>query len=350
MQSDPSRKIKKHEKRYSLNQCVLYKIASKARLAAILGAPLRTLESLAEDAGNYKLYERPAEVCPFTGKPTKARAVQEPVEALKAVHARIQSLLIRIKVPDYCHGAMPGRSYRTNAKVHLSSMKVATFDIRKFFPTTSVSRVYDFFRDRLCCSPDVSALLSQLCTYNGALATGSPVSPVLSYLANALMFEELAEVAIAWSLKFTVYVDDLTFSGDVIPTGLRDRVKAIVEKNGHRLHEDKTRVFGAGEVKHITGVVINAGKISVPHVRFLKARGIQDALDRAVDSDEKLTLLRKLAGLLGEAAYLDPAFRIAADRAYRDLADITALMPKKPSKVPVRRSRKRFVLRPVAQV
>lgn len=350
MQNGPSPKLKKHEKRYSLNQCVLYKVASKARLAAILGAPLKTLEALAQDAGNYKLYERAAEVCPFTGKLTKARAVQEPKDALKSVQARIQSLLIRIKAPDYCHGAMPGRSYRTNAQAHLSSKKVATFDIKRFFPSTSASRVYDFFRERLCCSPDVAALLGKLCTYDSALATGSPVSPVLSYLANSQLFEDLAGVAAAWSLKYTVYVDDITFSGDQIPVGLRERVKAIVEKNGHRLSEQKTRVFNAGDVKHITGVVISAGKISVPHVRFQKARGIEEALERASDDEERLILMRKLAGLLGEAAYLDPTFRAAADRAYRDLAEVLTKLPRKSQRVPVRRSRKRLVLPPLAQV
>jgi RNA-directed DNA polymerase len=342
----PPKRVKKHEKRYSLDQCVLYKVGSRARLSQIVGVSIKALQSLCDDEGNYKVYTRPEEICPYTKKLTKSRTVQEPAEVLKAVHARINSLLVRIKAPDYCHGAMPGRSYRSNAKAHLSSSKVATFDLKSFFPSTSASRVYDFFRDDLKCAPDVAELLSQLCTYKGVLPTGSPVSPLMSFHANRRLFEELHGVATECGLIFSVYIDDITYSGNLIPIGLRARVKAIVEKYGHRLSVNKTRVFGPDDVKHITGVVVSAGKIGVPHVRFQKARGIQDAIDVASSEEERLRLTRKLAGLLGEAAFLDPAFKSAADHAYKKLAALNAAFPARTVKAPVRRSRKRVVLRP----
>ncbi|CAB3823411.1 hypothetical protein LMG26684_00702 [Achromobacter mucicolens] len=317
---------------YSIDQCALFKLGSKTRLAELLHVPKSHLTKLAAGSDNYRLFELPREVCEFTGKVTKARWVQEPKNDLRQVHERLQKLLARIRPPEYGHAAVKGRSYRTNAAAHVHAAVAATFDIRRFYPSTPRLAVRDFFLHTLRCASDVAELLTTLCCYQdrteeGAqcgLPTGSPLSPILSLYANRAMFDRLHRFALQHELTFTCYVDDLTFSGPLLPRSLGRFVRKTVDAYGHSLAVEKTKVFRRGQAKHVTGVVIVNNKIKVPNARFKKARAIAAVIQRTASDDymRLLALQRKLSGLLGEAAFLDPAFSDWARRSYRDLKKI----------------------------
>lgn len=311
---------------YHINQCALYKIGSKKRLAAILNVGLDHLLSL-EQKPLYRVFPLPESICPFTGKVTKERWVQEPAAKLRAVHERIQKLLMRVTPPTYAHAAVKGRSYRTNAAAHAQGEWVATFDITKFYPSTPESKVFDFFSRKLLCADDVAGLITKIVCHKPAgensrysLPTGSPLSPILSIYANLQLFDALDALAKKWRLTFTCYVDDITFSGNALPPGLEKIVHSIIRKHGHAMAAKKTRIFSPEQAKHITGVVIKAGKISVPFSRFKKARRIQLAINSATDAEEKLVLNRKLAGLLGEAAFLDKRYESWAQASFQAVA------------------------------
>ena len=274
----PSPKNKKPAKFYDLNQCALYRVRSKLRLALLLHTPLPRLFFLANNDNNYRIFLLPEETCPFTGKVTKERWVQEPKPELRGIHERLQRLLRQVTPPSYAHAAVKGRSYRSNALAHVTSDRIATFDVKKFYPSTSESRVHNFFADQLLCAPDVAAILAKLTCYQGGLPTGSPFSPILSLYANKPMFEDLGRLALTHALKFTCYVDDLTFSGDVLPRGLTALVTNIIEQHGHLISIRKTRIFRQNQGKHVTGVVLFKNSIHVPHSRFLKARMISVAI------------------------------------------------------------------------
>lgn len=310
---------------YGLNQCALFKVRSKGRLADLLHIRLSSLQKLAKD-GQYKVFTLAESVCEFTGKTTKARSVEEPKGELRRVHDRLRELLSRVTLVDYAHAAVKGRSYRSNAKAHCNADVVATFDVEKFYPSTTQAHVTQFFYRCMQCSADVANLLGQLLCFRstkdaeGCLPTGSPASPIVSIYANMPMFDALDRLATTVDLKFTCYVDDLTFSGEQLPPNLHRRVNSIVASHGHKLNPKKTKVFGKGKPKHVTGVVIKDGRITVPHSRFLKARRISHHLASTTDPGEQMRLLRKLSGLLGEAAYLDNSYAKLAEASYRDLA------------------------------
>ena len=320
---------------YPLDQSALYKVGSKKRLALILNVPLAQLLDLAKSSANYKVFLRKEEICPFTGKKTKERWVQEPKSRLRYVHDRIRKLLSKITAPAYCHSAIKGRSYVTNAAHHLTGRsvgefeRVGTFDIRRYYPSTSRSSIRNFFAGRLLCAPDVADLLTNLCCYRGTdsslagtgLPTGSPLSPILSLYANKPMFDTLDELATRHELVFTCYVDDLTFSGAVLPVGLRNTVARVLHSFGHQIASDKTRLFTREQAMHVTGTVIKNKEVMVPHARFKKARSIATAMGLLSDNDSlgRLNLQRKLSGLLGEAAYVDRRYAQWAERSYADL-------------------------------
>lgn len=305
-------KSKKQIKFYDLNQCALYRVGSKSRLAALLGIELRRLIFLASQQENYRIFLLPEQVCPFTAKVTKERWVQEPTLELRRIHERLQKLLRQVTPFQYAHAAVKGRSYRSNAVAHIGANRLATFDVRKFYPSTLPSHVYNFFAEKLLCEPDVAVILTKLTCYQNGLPTGSPLSPLLSLYANSSMFEELNQLAVAHSLTFTCYVDDLTFSGNSLPKGLAVLVSNIVKKHGHQLADTKTRFFRQGQSKHVTGCVLIENAISVPNIRFKKARAIATAIDNAPNAAEKLSLHKKLVGLYGEAKFLDSRFTAKA--------------------------------------
>jgi hypothetical protein len=233
-------------------------------------------------------------------------------------------LLSRIIVPEYCHGGTKGKSYRSNAAVHKDSEAVATFDLKSFFASTSSKQIFGFFRHDLRCAPDVAGLLVDLCTYEKALPTGSPVSPILAFWANQKLFATLNRRAAESALITSVYVDDVTVSGERLPRELVEQVDGIVRKHGHTLSASKTRRFGPGEPRHVTGVVLHRGQMKVPHARFQKARAIARAIERCTDLTAKERLTAQLGGLLGEAAFIDKAYGPWAKRIYKALADLRA--------------------------
>ena len=230
----------------------------------------------------------------------------------------MQARLSWVQPPDYAHGAIIGRSYRSNACAHTEATRAATFDIKSFYEKTRARRVFEFFSSDLKCAPDVALLLMRLTCDKDSLPTGSPLSPILSLHANRPLFDGLDTLAKCHSLIFTSYIDDLTFSGSSISTNLPLLVRKVVENHGHVLADKKTKVFERRHAKHITGVVVKDGQIRVPHTRFLKARAITSAIDSGI-SGNRIGLQRKLAGLLAEAAHLDIRFRGWARKAQCDL-------------------------------
>lgn len=307
-------KARKRSRSYEINQCALYKVTSPQKLCKVLGLELGQLLAVLDGEGLYKEFPLPEEVNPFSGKKTKARFVQAPCGQLRLVHERILSLLKNVVCPSYAHGAVKGRSYRSNALAHENSKVMATFDLKGFYGATKSHAVSRFFEETLLCAPDVSRIMTRLVTFGGCLPTGSPLSPLLALHISKPMLDSLNKLAVDNGLIFTCYVDDLTFSGDSLPGSLGREVGSIAGVFGYRLSRRKTRFYGEGESKHVTGTVIFSGKVSVPHSRFRTARNIEDAISGRIDRHgfSMQKLMEKLAGVLNEASYLDERFKAKA--------------------------------------
>lgn len=316
------KKTKQEKKSYELSQSALYKTSSKCKLSAIfsLSAP-----DILNSIGDYKRFEMSPVLDPFKiGTPPKTRWVQKPKGKLLAIHERILKLLRCVEVPEYMQFALKGTSYKKNAEAHLAGSMVATLDISNFFGSTTKSQVFNFFRDRLKCAGDIAKIYAELVTCDDCIPTGSPLSPLLSYYSNKPLFDELSCLAKNANLHFTCYVDDLTFSGAYIGRGFLWQVEKTIKKYGHITASKKTRLFGLGVPKHITGTVIADGALKVPNVRFRKIRLIKLAIEGRSSkfgfSDVQLKY--KLGGLLGEAAYLDNDFKSLADEYNRKIREL----------------------------
>lgn len=249
-------KVDHKRRKHQLIESSFYKLKTKRKLAALLRVTVPELKAASSDADNYAVFEQ-------EGKSGKTRTIQHPKDNQKAIHCRIASLLCRIELPDYLHSGRKKHSHVTNAKAHKGDKKVLTTDIKAFFPSTTRKMVFNFFYNVMKCSSDVADLLASICTYNKHIPTGSQLSMPLAFWANIRMFEQLNVLSMKHGVHMTVYVDDLTFSGDAINRHFLSVVKKIINANEHIAHPDKTKIFGKSDIKVITGVAIKSGDMLI---------------------------------------------------------------------------------------
>lgn len=294
-------KIVTHGKAYSLKDCWLYNIGSKNRLCEKLDLNIETINSLCDDKENYQVF-----YLEKTGG--KKREIQAPKFELDRVHSRIASLLARVKVPDYLHSGVKGRSSVTNAKVHVGNVPVLTLDIKNFYPSVSEKSVFQFYKTALSCSQDVAGLLAALCTYNGHVPTGSRLSMILAYWANQPLFSRLKALCDKKGVEMSVYVDDLTFSGEGVNRVFQQNVIDIIHKAGMTVHPKKTQLYKKDQSKVITGVVLNGNRFSIRNRHHKAIYEAFNAIESVKDEVELEKKRNELIGRLNAAGQIDSRF------------------------------------------
>jgi len=90
----------------------------------------------------------------------------------------------------------------------------------------------------------------------------------LAFWANYNMLEELNCLSKKHNLDFSVYVDDLTFSGDQINNLFLSTVKKIVTRYSHECHPNKTKIYGKNDYKLVTGVAIKNGELIIANSKM----------------------------------------------------------------------------------
>ncbi len=272
---------------YPLQQSPFYRLPTRRKLAELLGLPPRELDDLARRADLYRSWDQP-------DSKGKIRHIDAPRQRLRRVHARVASLLSRIHAPDFLFCPVKRRSYVSNAAQHAGATEVRTLDVRAYFPSTPARRVYWFFHTVMQCPPDVAAVLARILTVDGRLATGSPVSPILSFCAFFDTWSDVARLVAEAGCVLTVYMDDVTVSGSAVPDRLMWEIRRRIHGSGLCYH--KMRRFSSGYAE-VTGIVLRGGQRMVPHRQHRKAHEARRALRAATSLEETERLERRLLGL-----------------------------------------------------
>ncbi|WP_312778374.1 reverse transcriptase family protein [Pseudescherichia sp.] len=233
------------------------------------------------------------------------RKIQEPIAQLKAVHRKIGALLSRIELPPYLHSGRKKHSTLTNAESHKQATELLKLDIHKFFPSTKAAKVYKAFAEKFEMSPDVAYIMTNIVTFAGKVPTGSPISMAMAFWANKDMFDELSKLAASNTLVFTVYVDDVAFSGAKIPKGLAAQAKKCIRYHGLTSKDKKERFYASSEGKLLTGIVIQDGELKVRWAHNDSIGKEFATLAEAKDNATKIIHLEKLAGKLHAAGQVD---------------------------------------------
>ena len=188
-----------------------------------------------------------------------------------------------------------GKSRINNAKLHQNNPILMCLDLKKYFPSTPSRRVYWFFNKCMKCSPDVSAILVSLLTYKGHLPTGSPSSPIMTYYAHINMWESINQIVKEVDCTFSIWVDDITISGDKIPEQTKLQVKKAIKNNGLSYHKEKH--YRRNDIKEVTGVIIANDKLKSPNRHHLAHKNLKQKIIKQTDPDRKFSLIRSLKGL-----------------------------------------------------
>jgi hypothetical protein len=293
---------------YPLSKSPLYRLRSKAKLANLLQLSKSDLIQLANHPTYHRFWKKE--------KGKKPRFIEEPTDALMAVHKRLQNLLSRIETPPYLFSGKRNTSHIDNASFHLENNFFLTLDIEKFYPSSKIEYVFRFFCYVLLMDEDVAWVIAKLVTYQDHIPTGSSLSQSIAFRSFSIMFDSLDALAGSNGMSFSLYVDDMVFSS---PRPIaRTFLKKIEEKlNSVELSIKKTKVkFGSPrDFKVVTGCAITPERqLAVPNrlrkkiVDGLKEnRNVGNLPDKAIIS---------LTGRVEAARRIEPTYH---DALYRKL-------------------------------
>jgi hypothetical protein len=182
-------------------------------------------------------------------------------------------ILRKVVFPEYVQGSVKDlivqRDFIADAKLHIGCKVLISIDIKNFFPSIQVSSIQDIWRLFFKFSPEVSEILTELTTMDGALQQGFSTSPSL---AN-LLFWDIEHILHGKLEKrgflYSRYVDDCSISSKSVreKEGIEWVIKQVfgmfIEKgvDPHRKPE-KLRVMTLADPK---GVIVHG-------IRVLKDR------------------------------------------------------------------------------
>lgn len=186
------------------------------------------------------------------------RYIQAPKVSLKIIQKWIGHYLAKaICFPEYVVGFVPGRSAISGASKHCGAEWVFSSDVKDFFQTTRANLVASSL-ESIGYSPYAAKLISKLTCLDGALAQGSPASPVISNLCFGLVDSAIFNYCSYHQLTYTRYADDIVISGrDGPPSDLREKIKYFVESGGWKLSDNKTTFFNQPRRLKVYGLIVN---------------------------------------------------------------------------------------------
>ncbi len=285
------RKLRYNEgSRYPIERSPLCKVVSIHTLAKLVGLSVEDFRTAAREPTYNRFETRPDE-----GK--SPRHVQEPTGFSLTLHYHFTRLLDRIERPDFLHSATKKRSHVSNAGAHRANVPILCTDISKFYENTTQAHVKAFLLS-LGWSVDLARLMSFALCADGHLPTGSAVSPILSYFVHRAAFGDIARICQEAGVTMTLYVDDVTISGERASVALLYRIKRVLALRGLKTHKERWSQAG---IMVVTGAVPSTDGLRLRNKHRL---GLLKLIDRLQAGD--FALEPKITGKLASAKNVDP--------------------------------------------
>lgn len=197
-------------------------------------------------------------------KDGSTRILYVPHLALKVVQRWIlKEILEKINVSYQAMAFVPNKNgLKVNADYHKKSIFILEMDIKNFFNTIKEKQVFQLFC-KIGYNTDVSAVLANLCTYEGILPQGAVTSPYIANLVTYHLDVRLNGLCSRKDIVYTRYADDLSFSSNnrAKLNSIEKFVQYIVKDEGFEINEKKTRYLSNDVKKTITGITINNEEI-----------------------------------------------------------------------------------------
>lgn len=237
------------------------------KLESLLGCERVELFNCAEKAGSFY---RPFAQRKIKGK-GKWRLIDNPKDPLKQIQSRLKNFLFsKIVFPEAMLGGVKGRSTHENARIHKNQPVVVTIDLKDCFPRTRDMVVYKRIKEAFGCSTAIASLLTKLTTFQHRVPQGAPTSNAVVNLALIPLHDEIKKIAEGKGLKFSIYVDDITISGEKAESVIDEAIKAI-QRHGYAVRNKKVKVMPNSSPQEVVGFLINK-KLSISNSKVEAVR------------------------------------------------------------------------------
>ena len=232
-------------------------ITSTEQLAMKIGVTTKILNEVSSNVKKYIYYKK------ITAG-SKRRTFVSPNGKLKCIlKALHKKVLQKIDIHSAINGGRKKMSIYKNAKPHCGQRAVATLDIKDFFPSISCKRIHRALTD-IGFTKEVVNLLVKLTTCNGRLPLGFPTSSVLANIVlipMAIRFQKLSD---QHDLKCSFWVDDITLSGSLRVSKLKNLFYKIVTQEGFKINEEKSiKLMRNNKPQVVTKLSVNSTKPKV---------------------------------------------------------------------------------------
>ena len=197
-------------------------------------------------------------------KTTGYRELSVPISTLKYIQKWIlKNILNLVSVSEHVTGFERNMSIVENAKRHLNKQCVINIDLKDFFPSVKEKMVYSIFYG-LGYTKELSYIYTTLCTYKKSVPQGAPTSPKLANLCCKHLDKRIGALCQSYNADYSRYADDITISGGKYIESILKPIKLIVEDEKFQLNDKKTRISYKGQRQEVTGLNLNAGKVTIP--------------------------------------------------------------------------------------
>ncbi len=225
-----------------------------------IGVPKNLIEKITNDIEDYYKEWKFAKEHKDGSKKVKNGVVQYRVinpskKDLKWIQKRIcDRILSKFQYPINIQGGLKKRDNIQNAKMHLGKKFHLVTDLSNFFPTITHKAVYNRLLE-IGFSPDVSRIITLLCTYNYKIPQG--ISPS-TYLANLVFYPIdllLIEICNRLDLFYTRFVDDIAISGNYDFHLRTNEILNVIHDSNYKINHAKT-FYRVGKTE-ITGILVS---------------------------------------------------------------------------------------------
>lgn len=262
-------KQRHHTKKYLKYQSDLFcRLQKKSEVLELLKVSPKQFQALTENP-KYNSF--------MVGKKSGGeRHIENPSYELKAVQDRLNQ---QLQAVYYFHKTPLAHAYiistsnekdkrniLENARKHIGKPYLLNIDLKDFFHTIEVPRLWKVFGSApFRFQHDAAKSLTRLVTYHNRLPMGSPTSPVLSNLAMIPLDNALLKFAEPQQMTVTRFADDISFSSaQEITTEHLETIKNLIVQEGFVLNEEKVKFFRPEDIKEVTGIQVLEDKVDLP--------------------------------------------------------------------------------------
>lgn len=235
------------------------KIVSTKDLSAILGFEREIVQTIAATSGRYY---KPFDALKKRDNHLETwRHIDNPTGMLKKLQTNLHRRVLKphaLSMPTYLVGGLPKRSIMDNANPHVNKDCVVSMDLTKCFDHINNDKIYEVFSRYLGFGRDASALATQLTSVQRRLPQGSSASSILCNMALRNMAAEVNAYCEAHGLAFTMYIDDMTLSGDYdASVAAIGPVIDICNRYDMHVNKGKTHIMKSSVPQVVTGQGVN---------------------------------------------------------------------------------------------